>query len=276
MNELSKETRALIDELGRADEPSEADVERNLVRVRAALQVGAVAAATTAGTASSVPASAPAASGATLGTLGSKLALSAIVGGGVIAAALTLGWPGAEPTRTPPTRTPPTRSAAAPTPTTRDAPVVVEDLAPPSPEVVEERLAPREEERSVAPEAPRASTRRSPTPSAATPPDSAPERAVDVTSPETAPPTTIDRSAELALLVRAQRLLGSGDAGGALVLFDDALAAHPSGALREEAEAGRVLSLCALHRPDASGARDDFLAAHPRSPSVVRIVRECP
>jgi hypothetical protein len=83
---------------------------------------------------------------------------------------------------------------------------------------------------------------------------------------------------ETALLAASNAELRSGDARRALALLNDYDRRYPSGVLREEVLATRVIAGCQLgHAPDAASRRaaDAFLARHPASPLAPRVRSSC-
>ena len=81
---------------------------------------------------------------------------------------------------------------------------------------------------------------------------------------------------ETALLAASNAELRRGDARGALSLLDDYDRRYPSGVLREEVVATRVIARCQLGIDKAArhGA-DAFLAKHPASPLAPRVRTSC-
>jgi hypothetical protein len=60
-------------------------------------------------------------------------------------------------------------------------------------------------------------------------------------------------------------------------MIEQHAAAYPNGALAQERDAARVLSLCALERNDeARRSQQQFLKTWPGSPLTERIQRACP
>ncbi|MGH7282482.1 MAG: hypothetical protein ACRELY_13225 [Polyangiaceae bacterium] len=93
-------------------------------------------------------------------------------------------------------------------------------------------------------------------------------------------PATVANSlqvtAEVDLLRRAQEALNDGDANAALALLDEHARKYPNGALAEEREAARVVALCAANRvDDARATAQSFSTAHPQSPFAARIAASC-
>ena len=111
-----------------------------------------------------------------------------------------------------------------------------------------------------------------------TPPERVAEPVVPIENhePDPAPPASDSLSEESMLVAAAEAQLRAGHASEALSLYDRALARHASGALRVEALAGRIASLCRLGRTD-EGRREleRFLASYPRSPSAQRLRTSC-
>jgi len=71
------------------------------------------------------------------------------------------------------------------------------------------------------------------------------------------------------------RLDALGDPAGAVEAFDDALALAPSATFADDAEARRVEALERARDPRCRGARDAFLARHPKSVHVVEVTARC-
>ena len=83
---------------------------------------------------------------------------------------------------------------------------------------------------------------------------------------------------ETALLASANGELRRGDAQRALSLLDDYDRRYPSGVLREEVLATRVIARCQLgDAPDKAARRGAaaFLARHPASPLATRVRSSC-
>jgi hypothetical protein len=83
---------------------------------------------------------------------------------------------------------------------------------------------------------------------------------------------------EMALLASANAELRRGDARRALSLLDDYDHRYPSGVLREEVLATRVIARCQLGpAPDKVARRgaSAFLARHPASPLAPRVRSSC-
>ena len=93
---------------------------------------------------------------------------------------------------------------------------------------------------------------------------------------EAAAPMTTNRLAEeTALLAAANGQLRGGDARRALSLLDDYDHRYPSGVLREEVLATRVIARCQLGDKAARHGADAFLARHPASPLATRVRSSC-
>lgn len=88
-----------------------------------------------------------------------------------------------------------------------------------------------------------------------------------------------DRLAEeMALLAASNAELRGGDARRALALLNDYDRRYPSGVLREEVLATRVIARCQIGlAPDAAARRaaDAFLTRHPASPLASRVRSSC-
>jgi hypothetical protein len=83
---------------------------------------------------------------------------------------------------------------------------------------------------------------------------------------------------ETALLAAANGELRNGDARRALGLLDDYDRRYPSGVLREEVLATRVIARCQIGlAPDAAARRaaNTFLSRHPASPLAPRVRSSC-
>jgi outer membrane protein assembly factor BamD (BamD/ComL family) len=83
---------------------------------------------------------------------------------------------------------------------------------------------------------------------------------------------------ETALLAAANGELRNGDARRALGLLDDYDRRYPSGVLREEVLATRVIARCQIGlAPDATARRaaNTFLTRHPASPLAPRVRSSC-
>jgi hypothetical protein len=268
MTDLTPDARAILDE-GR-DLDGAGDLEK--ARVRRALFAkiaagGAVLAATStaaadggavAGSASSAASGATATGAASAGTgaaAGGAFAaakilipLAVIVGGG---AGGFVAWR-AQRAMTP-----------APTPVVAPAPAPV---APPAP-VIEPTPAPVIEP--------------TPAPAPAAAAHAAPAHHAHVAAPAhadaVAAPTN-RLAEETALLAAANGELRRGDARRALSLLDDYDRRYPSGVLREEVLATRVIARCQLGAaPDKVARRGAavFLARHPASPLAPRVRSSC-
>ena len=95
---------------------------------------------------------------------------------------------------------------------------------------------------------------------------------------DAAPAPTNRLAEETALLAAANGELRRGDAHGALSLLDDYDRRYPSGVLREEVLATRVIARCQLGAaPDKVARRgaSAFLARHPSSPLAPRVRSSC-
>lgn len=87
-----------------------------------------------------------------------------------------------------------------------------------------------------------------------------------VTEFEPTPPPPIDPADDqLQTIRRAYLELRAGRPAAALTASDHYIDTWPDGMLLEEAEAARVLALCALDRPDLAAARARFLQRWPHS-----------
>jgi hypothetical protein len=85
------------------------------------------------------------------------------------------------------------------------------------------------------------------------------------------------KAQEGALLVAAaEAQLRAGQPAAALSLYERYLREHPSGLLRQESEAGRILSLCAMgQRGSGQAELARFEARYASSPSLPRLRRAC-
>jgi hypothetical protein len=81
---------------------------------------------------------------------------------------------------------------------------------------------------------------------------------------------------ELHLVRGAQQHLNRGEPAAALSLLAEHARRFPSGVLREEREASRVLALCGMGKREAARAlANDFIRLAPRSPFVDRVRDAC-
>ena len=80
---------------------------------------------------------------------------------------------------------------------------------------------------------------------------------------------------EIELMARAQNALRTGDSRGALTFLDQHAARFPKGQMAEEREAFRIFALCAIDKDGARAKATRFLRAHPNSPVLGRIRKEC-
>ncbi|HEY3500864.1 MAG TPA: hypothetical protein VGK73_39500 [Polyangiaceae bacterium] len=243
MTELSMEARALIERVGLADGPS---AER---RARVRRHLVAALATAGAGLGGVTPA---AAASAHVGAAG--VALGTATGKSVLTLSSVAVW----------------LAAGAGLGTLVATPALVMRLKSAAPSALVTPAAPAKTEVRAAPALP-----------APAAPDRAPNAAREVAERKArpaAPPALAvpSLSEETALLARAQRELGAGNAASALSL----LAAHaerfPNGALAEERSAARVLALCALGRVvEARRDAELFAARSPRSPLIPRLRDSC-
>jgi hypothetical protein len=254
VSDLSPEARAILDAGRDADGAS--DLER--ARVRRALFAtiaagGGALAGSTAAAAQSAGASATATGAAT--TVATALPLAKILVPLAIVAAGSVGGTIAWHARGAATTVVASSSVStAPAPTPMAAPTV----APPAPApVVSERPA----------VAPRHALARATTP-----------------VHDVAPLATNRLAEETALLAAANAALRAGDSPRALALLDDYDRRYPSGILREEVLATRLIARCRVEGDGASGLKvgarakadaDQFLARHPASPLAPRVRSSC-
>jgi hypothetical protein len=297
MSELSPRSRKIVEDALREEGPKDADRDRVRGRLIAQLGAGALAggAAATAGSASAATsgsAGATAASGAgaaaagasvastglgAAGTLGSagagaatgasaglsaglvtKLALATTVAGAVGVGAVNVEWK--RPTQTADEKTATQQSATQEAvPATRPQPPVEQRL----PEVVEEQPPLLEEPDDT----PGVADQKSLTPKAA--------RSAESLGLPTE--TARDRlDAELDLLRTAQNALQQGDPKQALIALDMHARLFPRGAMRQEREAARAVSLCEMGRLNQGReVARRLLAESPRSPLAQRMKRSC-
>ena len=81
---------------------------------------------------------------------------------------------------------------------------------------------------------------------------------------------------EAQALAKVQDALNRHDANAALSLIDEQNRQFPSGQLRVERAAARVLALCSAGRStEANQARVDFIATYPDSPLTKRVIAAC-
>jgi hypothetical protein len=99
---------------------------------------------------------------------------------------------------------------------------------------------------------------------------------VIVGSDAAAPTSAANLGDELALLREARSAIRAHDGALALRLLEQHASRFPSGMLREEREATRVIALCELDRvADARGAAQHFFAMYPHSPHATRVRASC-
>jgi hypothetical protein len=153
-------------------------------------------------------------------------------------------------------------------------PVQAQLVAAPTPSAV----APPPPQPSAAPSAPP-----EPTPPATVASSASPARGPARRRDTPAPPASVDPPAppaslegELALLRGAQRSLKGGDGAEALAQLDALAQRYPTGVLREERLAARVLALCAAGRvEEAREAGRRFVAELPASVQAPRVRASC-
>ncbi|HEY2903876.1 MAG TPA: hypothetical protein VGL59_25040 [Polyangia bacterium] len=92
--------------------------------------------------------------------------------------------------------------------------------------------------------------------------------------PAAAPPSDSLQD-ETALLARANAALRAGDTGAGLALLDDYDRRFPSGTLREETGATRIIARCQAASPGAVEAARRFIERHPHSPLSSRVRSSC-
>lgn len=89
-------------------------------------------------------------------------------------------------------------------------------------------------------------------------------------------PSADDLRMEARMLLDARNALRANDGNRALELLHEAHRQFPRGALREEADATRILALCALSRTDeAIRLRERFVRTFPGSPLLERVTHSC-
>jgi hypothetical protein len=252
MNDLDRDSQALLRASRGGDEPSE--LERSRVRRKLMAAIGGAAVA---GSASTAHASAHAAQGAAKLGLGAggKLAVSLLVA--AAAASGVAVWSSA--------RVHAPVSMAAPAHPTAPAPIVtapVQVIAKPASVAVEVPDAPRAQTHAArAQERARAASAAShERPHAIAPatdalPSDDEPAAADVLAPQAPPATQAPLpgaqdalSRELALISQAQRAVRAGQSERALQLLQRHAAQFPAGALLQERFATQALALCALGR----------------------------
>jgi hypothetical protein len=246
MTDLSPEARAILD-AGR-DGDGAGDLERARVR-RALLAKIAAGGAVLAG---SSAAAAPTATGTTAGAGGVAASASALPLAKLLVPLAILAAGG--------------MGAGIAWKVRRDAAPAAATSVPARPP---ERLAP------VSPEAP--------PPVAAPEPRSSPPRHTHVAARELAPPPTNRLTEETSLLASVNAALRGGESARALALLDDYDRRYPSGVLREEVLATRLIARCRLDDasspgPAGASAKADaelFLARHPASPLAPRVRSSC-
>jgi hypothetical protein len=260
MSGLDPRTRALFDDAAPFEQPSAEDRAR--VRAKLARRFGA---GVLGGGAATVAASKVAAAGAiaapasAVGLLGlAGKVVGALLVVGVASGGVAYGVHAYRAHAAPH----PEAAPVAPAP----AAVAAEPLVPPTPESLEPqdpsiRAADPAGAPSTMPPPARGSGRAS----------AAPGRA----SASPGASSTSSFAEELALLGDAQRALRGGDPARALDLTDRHAALYPHGQLAEERAGVRVLSLCALGRPEASAQAERFLRVHPKAPLADRVRLAC-
>jgi hypothetical protein len=260
MRELSRESKALLDEARGGDDPTVSDRAR--IRTRLIAQLGAGVALTASATAASTAAASGAVGGAAVGTaagsavaggLGSslgvllaKVVLTVAVVGGASAGGVTVY-------RTRQVHNERAVLAAAP---------VVAPSPFNAPSDVNRVLSATPVPTSIPDDTPRPSATNAP-----------PSRTAAV-AVGAHPPSTLP--VEVGLLDEAGVALREGRATQALALFDEHASRFPNGVLAEERAAGRVFALCKLGRiGEARSDADRFLRERPRSPLAERVRASC-
>ena len=104
-----------------------------------------------------------------------------------------------------------------------------------------------------------------------------PEAPADLPEPvSAAPPAAASSLAEEVAVLRAADLaLRRGEHALALRGFEEHARRFPQGALREEAEGGRIVALCGLRRAEGPARASRFAQAHPRSLALHRVLAAC-
>jgi hypothetical protein len=269
MSALSPKTRDLIAR-GRGGPPSATDRARVRAKLdeRLALVAAAAAVGGAAKVASAAAASMPTAGvgtavvAAQTGTFGLSLKIGLAV--------LVLGAAGMTYQVVRSSHATPAASSASAAPLVVDAPANID---------TSEKIAPMEQPSplasSTASTDDKASTEASasPTDSAAT--DPSPSVAASAGRlPKGHDPASI--AGEVAMLRRAQSALAKGDPNASLRAIDAIETSHPSGALREETSAARVLALCAAGKTsEAKAEAARFLAQWPSSVQAGRVRGSC-
>lgn len=282
-DELNPLTRAFLDSVQDADDPTRADYDRVHAKVKTRLAAGIaagiaalatsrataataaakVATATAAATGVAAPTAAIATAGtgaALVGKIVAVVAVVAAVGGGTTAVVhyANRGAPSAPA----PVASAVTTGVARPAPAPRPQP------APAVPTAAPETTA------APVPETPaRSDGPRAPVPPAVVP-TAAPAPTAAAASTSSITPSSLD--AEIALVRDARAALRGGDAARSVALLDEHDRRFPGGALSEDCAAERVYALCALGNVDAAhAAASRFLADHPFSPHAAAVRTSC-
>lgn len=99
---------------------------------------------------------------------------------------------------------------------------------------------------------------------------------VERPAPSRPRPANRDAEDELRLYTEANQAFRAGNAQSALTQLDALRRSHPTGMMREEREALRVLCLCSLGRPTEAGlAARRFLDTWPNSTAAPRVRNSC-
>ncbi len=286
MMDLSKEARNLLDSARMAD-----SAPRDIKRRARQRFVGALAAGT-------IGTSALVAKGATLGTLGVSTGTSLPLGAGAslmatwvsaAVAGLSLGIVAISPTTNDqPSVTAPAARAAPSLMTKagdRSATIVSsapQPIEPQAQEIAAPVVTSSEAAQTQAPKAPADSARGQVPLNAGAAPGEGPrdsEASPAIEQPDVSvpsQPTKASIARETEMLAEVQRALQQGRPATALTKLNQYDAAFPSGMLREESIASRVMALCAFGRAkDAEHWAAEFFRRYPNSPLSARVRGAC-
>jgi RNA polymerase sigma-70 factor (ECF subfamily) len=252
MINLSRESRALIDQARGAEDPTDADRAR--LRAAIAARIGMLTATTGALAAGLEGSAAGAGALSRLGRLGLRAKILLSVAAAAGGAALGFGYVGHQRMQTPSVTVPaPTPSAPSTMPMPAEPPPAPSASAPPTALTMEE--TPKPPPQAIAAEAPSGRANRGTVAST--------DEGEDV-------------AAEAGLLRTTLGAIGRGDGARALDLVEEHGRRFPKGQLGAEFAAARVLALCRLGRTqEAKADADRFVRDNPRSPLVPRISRGC-
>jgi hypothetical protein len=249
MDELSPESRELIELARPGEEPTGADRERVHTALAARIAAAAVAGASvTAGTTAGAKAAGMGA--ASLFKIAGLVAVVAGVGAGAVAVHRSVTEPA------PSVTAPAIVGTAAPIDTAKTPASAQGGGAADEPEPTESAGDGKEPAESA--EASRGTGY----------PDTG------VPSARASAPSTLEE--ETALLRKAQRAMRDGDPERALDLLDEHDEQYANGVLREERQAARVIALCKAGKvAEARAAAARFLAERPNSPLAPRVRNAC-